>query len=30
MRSHADEGGRQTLAKLAGYVETTMTNEKED
>jgi uncharacterized protein YndB with AHSA1/START domain len=30
MRSHAAEGGRQTLAKLAGYVETTMTNEKED
>ncbi|QNE34306.1 SRPBCC family protein [Leifsonia shinshuensis] len=29
-RSHAAEGGRQTLAKLAGYVETTMTKEKED
>ncbi|MFE4469375.1 SRPBCC family protein [Leifsonia sp. NPDC056824] len=29
-RSHAAEGGRQTLAKLAGYVETTMKEEKED
>lgn len=28
-RSHAAEGGRQTLAKLAGYVETTMRNDKE-
>lgn len=28
-RSHAAEGGRQTLAKLAGYVETPMRNDKE-
>ncbi|CAM5304018.1 SRPBCC family protein [Leifsonia shinshuensis] len=28
-RSHAVEGGRQTLAKLAGYVETIMRDERE-